>query len=76
MPETTLVCLYVRKGTNMEHTGFGLNKEICECSAVSGTSLPEPPKDPLGDPRALNKKMRQKNRPSVSGSVRYRMLCC
>ena len=32
MPENTLVCLFVQKGTKMEHTGFGLNNETCECS--------------------------------------------
>lgn len=33
MPENTLVCLFVRKGSTMEHTGFGLNNETVECSA-------------------------------------------
>lgn len=33
MPENTLVCLFVKKGTKMEHTGFGLNNETCECSS-------------------------------------------
>ena len=33
MPENTLVCLFVKKGSKMEHTGFGLNNETCECSA-------------------------------------------
>ncbi len=32
MPENTLVCLFVQKGAKMEHTGFGLNNETCECS--------------------------------------------
>ena len=32
MPENTLVCLFVQNGTKMEHTGFGLNNETCECS--------------------------------------------
>ena len=32
MPENTLVCLFVKKGTKMQHTGFGLNNETCECS--------------------------------------------
>ena len=33
MPENTLVCLFVQKGSKMEHTGLGLNNETCECSA-------------------------------------------
>ena len=33
MPKDTLVCLFVRKGAKMEHTGFGLNNETVECSA-------------------------------------------
>jgi hypothetical protein len=33
MPENTLVCMFVKKGSKMEHTGFGLNNETCECSA-------------------------------------------
>ena len=33
MPENTLVCLFVKKGSKMEHTGFGMNNETCECSA-------------------------------------------
>ena len=32
MPRDTLVCLFVRKGSTMEHTGFGLNDETIECS--------------------------------------------
>ena len=32
MPENTLVCLFVQNGSKMEHTGFGLNNETCECS--------------------------------------------
>jgi hypothetical protein len=32
MPKDTLVCLFVRKGAKMEHTGFGLNNETIECS--------------------------------------------
>ena len=32
MPENTLVCLFVKKGSKMQHTGFGLNNETCECS--------------------------------------------
>ena len=33
MPENTLVCLFVQKGSKMEHTGLGLNNETCECSS-------------------------------------------
>jgi hypothetical protein len=33
MPKDTLVCLFVRKGNRMEHTGFGYNNETVECSA-------------------------------------------
>ena len=33
MPENTLVCLFVKKGSKMSHTGFGLNNETCECSS-------------------------------------------
>ena len=32
MPKDTLVCLFVKKGAKMEHTGFGLNNETVECS--------------------------------------------
>ena len=32
MPKDQLVCLFVRKGTTMEHTGWGLNQETVECS--------------------------------------------
>lgn len=32
MPVDTLVCLFVRKGNKMEHTGFGYNNETVECS--------------------------------------------
>jgi peptidoglycan hydrolase-like protein with peptidoglycan-binding domain len=32
MPKDTLVCLFVRKGAKMEHTGFGYNNETVECS--------------------------------------------
>ena len=32
MPKDTLVCLFVRKGQTMEHTGFGYNNETVECS--------------------------------------------
>lgn len=32
VPADTLVCLFVKKGSTMEHTGFGLNNETCECS--------------------------------------------
>ena len=33
MPKDTLVCLFVKNGSVMEHTGFGLNNETVECSA-------------------------------------------
>ena len=33
MPKDTLVCLFVKKGGSMSHTGFGLNNETVECSA-------------------------------------------
>ena len=33
MPADTLVCLFVKKGDKMEHTGFGLNNETVECSS-------------------------------------------
>ena len=33
MPANTLCCLFVKKGTKMEHTGFGLNNETVECSS-------------------------------------------
>ena len=33
IPADTLVCLFVQKGTTMEHTGFGFNNETVECSA-------------------------------------------
>ena len=33
MPRNVLCCLFVQKGTKMEHTGFGLNSETVECSA-------------------------------------------
>ena len=32
MPVDTLVCLFVKKGNKMEHTGFGYNGETVECS--------------------------------------------
>lgn len=32
MPADTLVCLFVQKGSKMEHTGFGFNNETVECS--------------------------------------------
>ena len=32
MPKDTLVCLFVRKGKTMEHTGFGFNDMTVECS--------------------------------------------
>ena len=33
IPEDTLVCLFVKKGKKMEHTGFGFHGETCECSS-------------------------------------------
>ena len=33
VPADTLVCLFVRKGSKMEHTGFGFNNETVECSS-------------------------------------------
>ena len=33
VPADTLVCLFVQKGSKMEHTGFGLNNETIECSS-------------------------------------------
>lgn len=33
VPADTLVCLFVKKGNTMEHTGFGLNNETIECSS-------------------------------------------
>lgn len=33
MPTNTLVCLFVKKGNKMEHTGFGFNDETVECSS-------------------------------------------
>lgn len=33
IPADTLVCLFVQKGTSMEHTGFGFNNETVECSS-------------------------------------------
>ena len=33
MPKDTLCCLFVKKGSKMEHTGFGLNNETIECSS-------------------------------------------
>lgn len=33
LPKDTLVCLFVKKGKTMEHTGFGLNNETVECSS-------------------------------------------
>lgn len=33
MPQDQLVCLFVRSGSTMEHTGWGLNNETVECSA-------------------------------------------
>lgn len=31
-PEDVLVCLFVRKGSKMEHTGLGYKGQTCECS--------------------------------------------
>lgn len=33
IPADTLVCLFVRNGKTMEHTGFGFNEETIECSS-------------------------------------------
>lgn len=33
IPQNQLVCLFVRKGSKMEHTGFGYNDETVECSS-------------------------------------------
>ena len=33
MPANTLVCLFVKKGSKMEHTGFGYEGATCECSS-------------------------------------------
>lgn len=33
LPKDKLVCLFVNKGSKMEHTGFGFNGETCECSS-------------------------------------------
>ena len=33
IPKDTLVCLFVKKGSKMEHTGFGLNNETVECGS-------------------------------------------
>ena len=33
IPEDQLVCLFVQKGTTMEHTGFGYHGETIECSS-------------------------------------------
>lgn len=32
VPDNVLVCLFVKKGSKMEHTGFGYKGETCECS--------------------------------------------
>ena len=32
LPKDKLVCLFVNKGSKMEHTGLGFNGETCECS--------------------------------------------
>ena len=33
IPDDVLVCLFVKKGAKMEHTGFGFRGETCECSS-------------------------------------------
>ena len=33
VPDDTLVCLFVRKGDTMDHTGFGFHGQTVECSA-------------------------------------------
>lgn len=33
VPENVLVCLFVKKGSKMEHTGFGYEGATCECSS-------------------------------------------
>lgn len=33
IPEDTLVCLFVKKGNKMEHTGFGYKGQTLECSS-------------------------------------------
>lgn len=33
MPADTLVCLFVKKGSKMEHTGLGYNDQTVECSS-------------------------------------------
>jgi hypothetical protein len=33
IPDDVLVCLFVKKGAKMEHTGFGFRGEACECSS-------------------------------------------
>jgi hypothetical protein len=33
IPDDALVCLFVKKGSKMEHTGFGYHGETCECSS-------------------------------------------
>ena len=33
IPEDTLVCLFVKKGSKMEHTGFGYKGQTLECSS-------------------------------------------
>ena len=32
-PDNVIVCLFVKKGSKMEHTGFGYHGETCECSS-------------------------------------------
>lgn len=33
IPDDILVCLFVNKGSKMEHTGFGYHGQTCECSS-------------------------------------------
>lgn len=33
VPDNVLVCLFVKKGSKMEHTGIGYKGETCECSS-------------------------------------------
>lgn len=33
IPDDILVCLFVKKGSKMEHTGFGYKGQTCECSS-------------------------------------------
>jgi hypothetical protein len=33
VPDDLIVCLFVKKGSKMEHTGFGYKGQTCECSS-------------------------------------------